>query len=159
MLLRQCCKVFGAAGFRIMVRKIKYWLVVVAVLATAAIAWLSYTARLEHRRRETYYQETLKIYTAIYKPGMSRSVIEDDLHAHNIPFRQMCCADINDFRKHIYDDLVKIGQEDAPFVCREENIYVAFQFVGSKPPDGISGTNPSDTLKIITIYPWLEGCL
>jgi hypothetical protein len=60
---------------------------------------------------------------------------------------QMCCVDFKDTSPRGYDDLAKIGQEPAPWACSEKNVYVAFQF------------DSFDTLKSVTLYRWLEGCL
>ena len=65
----------------------------------------------------------------------------------------MCCVDIKK-SVDVWDDLVKIAQEDAPWFCSEKNIYIAFQFTGTA-----SRAEPSDKLISVTVYPWLEGCL
>jgi hypothetical protein len=70
----------------------------------------------------------------------------------------MCCVDTNEFSKGVYDELTKIGQEDAPWFCSEKNVYVAFQFRGIAHKQGFEADS-SDTLHAITIYRWLEGCL
>ncbi len=57
-----------------------------------------------------------------------------------------------------YDDLVKIGQESAPWFCAENNVYVAFEF-NPKSQGELSDTNGSDILKRVTVFHQLEGCL
>ncbi|HLB93604.1 MAG TPA: hypothetical protein VJK27_14780 [Terriglobales bacterium] len=88
---------------------------------------------------------------------MSRREVEDLLHARNKAFRQMCCVDI---KKPIgvWDDLVKIAQEDPPWVCSGKNIYIAFQFTGTRAPATPPSAEPSDKLTAVSVYPWLEGC-
>ncbi len=71
----------------------------------------------------------------------------------------MCCVDRRTYSLGIYDDLIKIGQEDAPWFCNEKNVYIALQFTGQSRADPTPEAVPSDTLKTITIYHWLEGCL
>ena len=93
---------------------------------------------------------------------MTRKQVEDSLSARNISFRQMCCVSVKEFSRGVYDDtyddLVKIGQEDVPFVCSENNVYIAFQFLGSE-KDSSPRAEASDRLKDVTVYRWLEGCL
>jgi len=60
------------------------------------------------------------------------------------------------------DDLVKIGKEDAPWFCSENNVYIAFQFIDREREQAVGftlHTDDLDSLKSVTIYPWLEGCL
>jgi hypothetical protein len=57
-----------------------------------------------------------------------------------------------------YDDFVRIGQEDVPWFCSENNVYLAFQFLGSE-KDGLPRAEASDKLKEVTIYHWLDGYL
>lgn len=75
----------------------------------------------------------------------------------------MCC--VANFRGQYvnhqgagYDDLVKIGQESAPWFCAENNVYVAFEF-NPKSQGELSDTNGSDILKRVTVFHQLEGCL
>ncbi len=90
---------------------------------------------------------------------MTRKEVEDYLRTRNAPFRHMCCVDTKQFLKWVYDDLTKIGQEDAPWFCSEKNVYIAFQFAGNSPHNGGPSAEPTDMLTAVTIYPWLEGCL
>jgi len=56
-----------------------------------------------------------------------------------------------------YDDLVKIGQEKAPWFCSEHNVYIAFEF-NPKSEGEAPETNASDSLKRVSIFHELEGC-
>jgi hypothetical protein len=91
---------------------------------------------------------------------MTRKEVEDLLRAKNKAFQQMCCVDIKK-PMGVWDDLVKIAQEDAPWFCSEKNVYIAFQFAGSRPPERAPGwdAEASDKLTAVSLYPWLEGCL
>jgi hypothetical protein len=93
---------------------------------------------------------------------MTRNQVEDYLSANNIPFRQMCCVSKKEFSPGVYDeaydDLVGIGQEDHPWFCRDNNVYIAFRFLGSE-QNSLPKAKPSDKLKDVTLYHWLEGCL
>ncbi len=111
-------------------------------------------------KRDQAYQRTLHAYSDTLRPGLSRAEVEDYLQSKKIQFRQMCCADRKTSSKNVYDDLVKIGQEDAPWFCNENNVYVAFQFSGQRanvnwPPSAMA----NDRLTEVTIFRWFEGCM
>ena len=133
----------------------KRWRLPAAIAVIVALSVVGIRHALEQRsqqkheqqKREPIYQSKLLSYSAVLKPGMSRKEVEDYLRTKNITFRQMCCVDFKDTSPRGYDDLAKIGQEPAPWACSEKNVYVAFQF------------DSSDTLKSVTLYRWLEGCL
>ncbi len=59
------------------------------------------------------------------------------------------------------DDLVKIGEEEHPWFCSEHFVYVAFQFVDHVQVEKAFSFNDddSDTLKALSIYHQLGGCL
>lgn len=57
-----------------------------------------------------------------------------------------------------WDDLVKIGEESAPWFCRANNVYVAFEFK-PKSKGELPKTNVSDILKRVSVIHQLEGCL
>ena len=74
----------------------------------------------------------------------------------------MCC--VANFRHQYvsleragWDDLVKIAEESAPFVCAENNVYIAFEF-NPKSQGELSQTNGSDILKRVSVFHQLEGC-
>ena len=107
------------------------------------------------QKREAIYQVALRSYSEVLKLGMSRNDVEGYLKAKNVRFTQMCCV-----AQHTgaFDDLTKIGQEDTPWYCSEQNIYIAFEFTAAERYE-IPRSDASDTLRAITIFPWLEGCL
>ena len=133
------------------------------VLALIAVALTAYGVRhiLENRaeqKREIAYQSALRPYSERFRPGTTRKEVEEYLRARNIGFRQMCCVDYKS-HKSVWDDLTKISQEGAPWFCSENNVYVAFEFTGPKRNGVEWSADPSDALKAISIYHWLEGCL
>ena len=73
----------------------------------------------------------------------------------------MCCVDAMELSKRkSWDDLTRLGEEEAPWFCSENNVYLAFQFIdGSRQQTNGWKADDLDTLKSITIYHWLEGCL
>jgi hypothetical protein len=132
----------------------------IVVLVTLSVVGVRYVLKKRaQEKREVVYQSTLHSYSQQLKPGMSRKEVEDYFRAKRIVFRQMCCVDRKDTSKSGWDDLAKIGQEDAPWFCSETNVYIAFQFTDAEPTGPPWGPTPSDTLKTISIYRWLEGCL
>ena len=114
------------------------------------------------KRREATYQSELRSYSLVLPMGTKRSEVENYLRAKNAAFSQFCCVDESSFaRRHTWDDLVKIGEEDHPWFCSEHFVYVAFQFVDHvQVEEGYSfKDDDSDALKDISIYHQVSGCL
>jgi hypothetical protein len=105
-------------------------------------------------------EQNLGTYSGALKPGMTRLEVEKYLHSQSLTFRQMCCVNSKAFSAGVWDDLVKIGKEDAPWFCNENNVYIALDFTGQR-PQGHTGwdSQSADTLTTVTVYHWLEGCL
>lgn len=111
-------------------------------------------------KREAGYELTLLSYSQALKPGMPRKEVEHYLQGKNVPVQQMCCVAANELsQRHSWDDLTKIGQGDADWFCSENNVYVAFQFNDHGQHGAHWDANDFDTLKAISIYRRLEGCL
>jgi hypothetical protein len=113
-------------------------------------------------RRGAGYESAMRSVTQALKPGMTRKEVEGYLNARKMTYMQECCvlrAD-SDGRQSL-DDLAKIGQESHPWFCSEHDVYLAFQFSDYAKQETTSATqdNDLDTLKAITIYHQLEGCL
>jgi hypothetical protein len=141
-------------------RRYLYLAIAIAVLVVAF--GIRHAAQERARqRREVEYQSALRSYSEGFKTGMSRQQVEGYLSAQKLPFRQLCCVSVKEFSSGVhdnaYDDLVKIGQEDVPWVCSENNVYIALQFLGSQ-KGSLPGAEPSDKLKDVTIYHKLDGC-
>ena len=138
-----------------------YLAIVIAVLVVAFGVRHVFQERAR-RRREVEYQKALQSYSAVLKTGMTCKQVEEYLSAKKLPFRQLCCVSVKEFSRGVYDyaydDLVKIGQEDVPWFCSENNVYIALEFLGSQ-KDSLPRALPSDTLKDVTIYHKLDGCL
>jgi hypothetical protein len=112
------------------------------------------------KKREVVYQATSQSYQQVLKPGTTRKQVENYLRARNQTFTQSCCVGTKGFPKHSWDDLAKIGAEDAPWFCSENAIYVAFQFADSPlPHTEMWRADDLDTLKSVAIYRRLENCL
>ena len=90
-------------------------LLILLVIVGLAVG-VRYVAKKQTRkRREAGYQSTLYSYWQVLKPGMTRKEVEDHLRAKKLEFRQMCCVDSKEFRTIRWADLVRIGEEDAPW--------------------------------------------
>jgi hypothetical protein len=96
----------------------------------------------------------------VLKPGMTRKEVEGYFHAKNIDFGHACCVDLMGLsKKHSWDDLVEIGKETAPWFCRENNASVAFEFIDQGQHGTDWDSNDADTLKAVSIYHRVDGCL
>ncbi len=104
-------------------------------------------------KREATYQATLQSYSDVLKPGMTRKYVEDYIRLKGQSAQQICCIEDSS----VFADLLKIGKEKHPRYCSEKNVYIAFQFVAVEPRN--SWVGDSDTLKSVTIFRRLEGCL
>jgi hypothetical protein len=133
-------------------------MIVAAVVVLISICvW--FVNRRKAAQREQRYQTILTSYAVRFKPGMTRDKLEHYLQNNGIQIRYMCCAsDRANLAGAGWDDLVKIGEESAPWVCKENNAYIALEF-NPKSQGELPGTNDSDTLKRVTIFHQLEGCL
>jgi hypothetical protein len=138
-------------------------ILVVATIIVAAIGFEIQAKRKEQARkkREATYVLRLRSFTQDLTPGMTRKQVEDYLKSKNVEFRQMCCVEPEELAtRSTWDDLTKIGEEPAPWFCSENNVYVAFQFTDHKQSDALYKEDDDlDTLRAVSIYRWLEGCL
>jgi hypothetical protein len=138
-------------------RRIVLTILLLAVGGLGIVGVHSWFEKQSRRKREAAYDSILRSYTQALKPGMTRKQVEDYLRTKNVSFQQM--SGING---DSWDDLIKIGQEEEhPWYCSEHIVYLAFQFADyeqlGKPLD--LEANKLDTLRAVTIYHRLEGCL
>ncbi|HSY90879.1 MAG TPA: hypothetical protein VK812_05870, partial [Candidatus Binatus sp.] len=132
----------------------------ILIIVILSVFVVRYTlGKRAQQKREASYQSVLRLYSEALRPGMTRLEVEEYLQTRNFEVRQMCCVDVKHFSEGVYDELTKIGEEDPPWFCSQKNVYIAFQFTGVR--RGANGWDAlgSDTLKSISIYRWLEGCL
>jgi hypothetical protein len=125
----------------------------------SAIAGYRVLEKRPQKKREASYQAALLSFSAALKPGMTRKDVENYLHTRNVTFRLMCCVARKALSEQVYDELVRVGQENAPWFCSEKNIYIAFQFSGHEGPDNNWMSDDSNSLQAVSIYRGLEGCL
>ena len=93
-------------------------LCVVALAVVVSIGMHYWFKKQAQNRREAAYQLQLLSYTQDLKTGMTRKEVEDYFRANKIEFRQMCCVADELYRRHSWDDLIKIGEEEVPWFCR-----------------------------------------
>jgi hypothetical protein len=137
--------------------------VAMLVLSLLALSFIGIGVRYAWKKqakqkREIGYQSALRSYSEVLKPGMTREEVENYLRTKNTEFRHMCCIN-GEIAKGVWDDLTKVGEEDAPWYCGEHNVYIAFQFTSHKRQEGTWEAHPTDVLKSITVHHELEGCL
>ena len=136
----------------------KRWLLAI-VLVLLAAAWamaVRYVMRAEAKKgREAGYESALQVYSQDLKPGLTRKAVEDYLRARSVGFQQRCCLE----ERGAFADLVKVGQEDAPWHCGATFVYIAFEFAAPDSNTPPSKAGDTDTLKNIRIFRHLEGCL
>lgn len=145
-----------------MIRRItKHWrpLAAILILVLAVVGVRRVREKQAQKKRDEAYEAILQAYSAALMPGTARKDVESYLRAKNVAFQQMCCVERKAFSDGVYDDLVKIGQEDVPWFCSENNVYIALQFAGTGHPKMTPDADPLDRLRAVTIFHWLAGCL
>lgn len=127
--------------------------IVAAVLAFAVRNVLKARAQ---KKREVEYQSALAFYKENLTLGMSRKDVDSYLRAKHVSFSQTCCFEA----RGAFADLVKVGEEDAPWYCSETYAFIALEFAATEPRQSPSAPpNEMDVLKTIAIERRLEGCL
>ena len=132
--------------------------VIIAVLVAVVAGYLSVRQgeKRAERQRQANYESSLRSYSKDLQPGATRREVEALLRNRGTAFRQMCCIDSP--WSNALDDLIKIGDETAPFHCSEHNVYVALSFAPSQ-SRSLPEANDSDVLKTVRVYHRFEGCL
>jgi hypothetical protein len=136
---------------RIARRRLLISVVILVVLALVASRYV--WRKRDQDKRAAGYQSTLRSYSKDLKPGMTRKEVENYLQAKGVP---VLCRSGD---RGACDDLTRIGEEDAPFYCSHQNIYIAFKFTAVEQHRPLENAYPSDVLDSVTIMPWLEYCL
>lgn len=133
-------------------------LLIFGVLALIVVGkWLTQHLR-EKQNEAARYEMALAECRRAFKPGTTRSEVEQHFRTHRTQLKHMCCVTKTETPSATYDDLVKIGQESAPWFFCEHNVYVAFEF-NPKSQGEAPETNDSDILKRVSIFHQIEGCL
>src|ERR1019366_1336990 len=108
-------------------------------------------------QRAVSYQSLLHSYSEVLKPGMTRNEVEAFLRGDGVSFFIFFPRWLAE--DHAYADLVKIGQEEHPWYCSEQDVYIAFHFIATEPLTANYRASDTDTLKNISIFYQLGGCL
>jgi hypothetical protein len=142
----------------------KQAIVLVMVIVAVGLIVRYELERTSQRKRQAFYLANLATYAQALKPGMTRKEVESYLRARNADFTQTCCVDSKEAgRRHSWDDLVRLGQEEHPWYCGRHNVYVAFQFADytqdQRPDDNRMQDDDLDTLRAVALYDTLEQCL
>ena len=135
----------------------KLWAVLLAMALLGGAAYLVHLNLAKHaeQKRQVDYRRTTREYSDALKQGMNRADVENYIRSKNQKFQQMCCVDV---QRDAWADLIKIGEEAAPWYCSKNNVYVAFEFDAVEPRSTTKALD-NDTLLSVILYQRLEGCL
>jgi len=131
-------------------------LLILAAVALAAFAMESALGKRAEQRRHDSYDALLREYSTVLRPDARRREVEAFLTSRGRSFQQMCCL-LNENRNAL-EDIVKVGSEPKPWYCRENDMYLVFEF-DSMPDPQFPKAHPDDRLRRIALSPWLGGCL
>jgi hypothetical protein len=131
--------------------KRRWWLLVMgaAFLIICVLGIKGVMDKRAERKRQTEYEVVLKEYSDALKSGMSRREVESYLRLRGRSFQQMCCVTVP---RNAYADIVKIGEEKAPWYCNKYNVYVAFEFGTTEPHGTLTDARDSDTLERTALF-------
>jgi hypothetical protein len=68
----------------------------------------------ERQARQAYYESVLRSYTGTFKPGATRTQVENYLRNNGKEIMHMCCMNAT---HDASDTLTKIGEERPPWYC------------------------------------------
>jgi len=111
-------------------------------------------------KREVGYQSALMGYSQDFQPGLTRKEVEDRLRSKGASFGQIWTS-FGGRRESDYADIVKIGEESAPWYCSEAYVYIALEFSAVEEHSFLYHhlAKDSDVLKRVEIFRPLTGCL
>jgi len=122
-------------------------LLITTATLISALAVRNNIRETARRKREIGYTVALKAYSQALHPGMTRKDVEGYLRSRNTQFTWIYTA-FGGRRKSQYADVVKIGEEAAPWYCSEAYVHIALEF---SPVKDFRQTD-SDVLQRIEIY-------
>lgn len=129
-------------------------IIAVVIVVASVMAARNHVRSVARKKREAAYQSTLHQYSQDLRPGLRRTEVESYLRARNANFSWIFTA-FGGRRESQYADILKIGEEAAPWYCSEAYVYVAFEFSGVEK----FKQNNSDLLERIEIFRPYTGCL
>ena len=101
------------------------------------------------KKREAGFQFLAESYSRGLKPGLPRKTVEDYLKSKGTAFETM-------WDNRTLTDLVKIGEEDHPWYCSENSVFIRFQFAQAEWGEAAL---PSGVLTRVDRYDQMRGCL
>jgi hypothetical protein len=131
-------------------------LVVVVLIALGIYAIQRSLARRAEQKRLAEYQRVTKEYADTLPVGISRVEVENYLRTRGRRFQQSCCVGVP---RNAWADLIKIGEESAPWYCSRSNVYVAFEFGATAESRSMPKALDDDKLLSVSLYQRLEDCL
>ena len=132
------------------------WIFVAIVIAVLAFGLREVLKARAQKKREVAYQSALAFYAKNLTLGMLRKDVDSYLRANHVSFSQTCCFEF----RGAFADLVKVGEDDAPWFCSDTDVYVALEFAASEPLQPLSTpANDMDVLRKIAIERIGSGCL
>jgi hypothetical protein len=137
-----------------MKRRLLLSIVAVIIVMASAIAVRNHGRSVAQKKREVAYQSALQNYSRDLRPGLRRTEVEGYLRARNVNFSWIYTG-FGGRRESQYADILKIGEEAAPWYCSEAYVYVAFEFSGVEK----FKQDDSDLLERIEIFRPYTGCL
>jgi hypothetical protein len=136
----------------------KRWGLLVIAAALLIVCVLGIKSVIEKRaarKHQTEYEAVLGVFRhPEVRHATTRSRVLSSTEGRS--FRQMCCIR---GPRNAYADIVKIGEEKAPWYCNKYNVYVAFEFETTEPHGIVPDARDSDRLETTSLFPWLEECL
>jgi hypothetical protein len=115
----------------------------------AGHAFALHPARGSKKKREAGFQFLAESYSRGLKPGLPRKTVEDYLKSKGTAFETM-------WDNRTLTDLVKIGEEDHPWYCSENSVFIRFQFAQAEWGEAAL---PSGVLTRVDRYDQMRGCL
>jgi hypothetical protein len=128
------------------------WVIALSVVVLSAIAVHHVLSARSKKRRAANYQSALLMYSQNLAQGLTRKDVENYLRMNRTGFVQRCCGE----EKGSFSDLVKVGEEPAPWYCSSWPVFVALVFSRT---EALQLPADSDVLKKIELVSNGEGCL
>jgi hypothetical protein len=121
----------------------RHWLGI-GLVVVIVIAVVNVVTFVRRKQEDGRFRTAVTTYRSALKPGMSREMVEDYLRRQGMPFERSCCD------PGVFSDRSKIGKEPGSWFCRNQNVYLEFNFAGSTPPADVA--RGSDLLTKIDLY-------
>ena len=131
------------------------WVLAVVVVALLANEFRSIRREEAKRKREAQYESIAQSYSRELRLGLHSKSVEDYLGTKGATFITVTTNAVGD------TGLVKIGEEDHPWLCSVQYVFVAFQFG----PDTVrvdaraNVASGAEVLKEISVLQQYGGCL